>query len=67
MHFTSNDGVHGQELWRADGRAAGTAILTNTARPNFGDAADLTRLDNMVVFDVYTSTLPTQPQNFASL
>jgi ELWxxDGT repeat protein len=67
MLFTSDDGVHGQELWRTDGTAAGTAILTNTVRPNFGDAADLTRLNNLVIFDVYTSTLPTQPQNFTSL
>jgi ELWxxDGT repeat protein len=67
MLFTSNDGVHGHELWRTDGTAAGTGILTNTVGPNFGAAADLTRLNNLVVFDVYTSTLPTEPQDFTSL
>ena len=65
--FSGVDTDDVRELWRSDGMPAGTAILTNTVRPHFGLVFNLTRLNNLAVFDVYTSTLAAQPREFTSL
>ncbi|WP_116125446.1 ELWxxDGT repeat protein [Lewinella sp. IMCC34183] len=42
VYFAANDGVHGTELWRTDGTAAGTALVADL-RPGaeFSDPAEL--------------------------
>ena len=39
-YFPGNDGVHGTELWRSDGSAAGTAMVADLAPGEQGAGAD---------------------------
>jgi ELWxxDGT repeat protein len=61
-YFSANDGVHGQQLWRSDGTAAGTIMITNVpggADPtNILSSADGTAvyflgLDASAVYGIY--------------
>lgn len=61
MLFTSHTDDDTTELWRTDGTAAGTGVLANIVKPSVGYVDGLTRLNNLVLFDVYTSTLQNQP------
>ena len=67
MLFASSDSADVVELWRSDGTTAGTAILTNTVRPNIGIVYNLIRLNDLVVFDVYTTTVASPRPQYTSL
>jgi ELWxxDGT repeat protein len=49
--FVMDDGIHGQELWRTDGSAAGTALVKDIyPGPTGSGATALTELNGKVVF-----------------
>jgi ELWxxDGT repeat protein len=51
LYFAANDGVHGTELYKSDGTAAGT-VLVNDINPGSGDAnpTDLTPVGGTLYF-----------------
>ena len=65
--FAGDDGLGVTELWRTDGTPQGTATITDVVRPNLGFVNDLTRLNDLVVFDVYTTTTTMQNEEHSSL
>jgi ELWxxDGT repeat protein len=51
LFFAGNDGVHGVQIWKSDGTAAGTVMLTDTNPTTAGlNASDLTEVNGTLFF-----------------
>ena len=51
LFFSADDGVAGRELWKSDGTAAGTAMVSDiTLGPLAGNPRNITPLDNLLLF-----------------
>jgi ELWxxDGT repeat protein len=50
LYFTAWSPRHGRQLWKTNGRAAGTVMLTHVAGPAGADPQDLTVADGVLVF-----------------
>ena len=59
LYFNANDGIHGPQLWKSDGTAAGTAMLTDFPQngvPGGGpNASSVVDLGGAIFFDDATS------------
>ena len=54
LFFAANDGVHGQELWKSTGMAAGTVMVTDFPQGSFGsNLRYLTNVNGTLFFDAY--------------
>jgi ELWxxDGT repeat protein len=49
-YFAANDGVHGNELWRTDGTAAGTYMVKDTNPNRDGNPTDFVNLNGKLLF-----------------
>ncbi|MBN8226760.1 HYR domain-containing protein [Corallococcus macrosporus] len=55
--FPADDGVHGQEVWRTDGTAAGTRMVTDvTPVQRDGDASGMRAFDDWLLLGAPTDT-----------
>jgi ELWxxDGT repeat protein len=51
VYFSADDGVHGVQLWRSDGSAAGTTMVTDINEAGGGfNATDLTDVNGVLYF-----------------
>ena len=50
LFFTARDGSHGRQLWKSDGTAAGTVMLTNVTGPLGAGPEGLTAADGELFF-----------------
>ena len=59
LYFNANDGIHGTQVWKSDGTAAGTAMLTDFPQngvPGGGpNASSVVDLGGAIFFDATTS------------
>ena len=53
LFFTAGDGVHGRQLWKSDGTAAGTVMLTHVPGPRGAGPEDLTVADGVLFFSAW--------------